>query len=140
MYDRAVLQLDYASLRLLLDSDFLRISEEQVLAVIKIWINNDFKDRQQYYGQLLRCLRFDEKVQVRGWHGLAKGRFNWDCFLQADFILEDVLEFAPSEAVKDYVISVFGQRLGCKKLVPGAGPVHDKPRFYRTWEDKRWTE
>lgn len=59
--------------------------------------------------------------------------------MQADFILEEVLDFAPSEAVKDYVISVFGKRLGCKKLVPGTGPVHDKPRFYRTWGDKSVT-
>lgn len=70
MYEREVLELSYESIYTLLVGDYLRISEEDVVRTIKMWINYDYTKRRRYYGVLLRCVRFDAKIKVK--------KFNWD--------------------------------------------------------------
>lgn len=64
MYDHGLLKLDIDTFEKILKSDFLRLSEEEVVRIIKIWTNFDFNNRKQYYGSLIKCVRFDETMTV----------------------------------------------------------------------------
>lgn len=64
MYEHALVTLTYRSIYALLLSDDLRISEEDVVRTIKMWINFDYKARIQHYSFLLKCVRFDPEMKV----------------------------------------------------------------------------
>lgn len=64
MYERALVELNYRSIYSLLLSDHLRISEEDVVRTIKMWINHEYKSRIQHYSFLLRLVRFDPEMKV----------------------------------------------------------------------------
>lgn len=61
-----VLRLDFNHILELLNSDFLMISEEDVLRTVKMWVNFDLADRRRYFKQLLRCVRPDLSVIIIG--------------------------------------------------------------------------
>lgn len=64
MYDHGLLKLDYEVFEKILKSDFLRLSEEEVVRIIKIWINHDYEQRKDHFGPLIKCVRFDEAMTV----------------------------------------------------------------------------
>lgn len=66
MYDHGLLKLDFETFEKILRSDFLRLSEEEVVRIIKIWTNFDFETRRPHFGALIKCVRFDEAMTVRG--------------------------------------------------------------------------
>lgn len=118
MYDHGLLKLDIDTFEKILKSDFLRLSEEEVVRIIKIWTNFDFENRKQHYGALIKCVRFDETMTV-------------------DFIMEEVLDFVDcSSAAKDYVISIFAKKLGYAKDISDIGPANPKVRVHRRWDPK----
>ena len=64
MYDHGLLKLDIDAFEKILKSDFLRLSEEEVVRIIKIWTNFDFVNRKEHFGMLIKCVRFDETMTV----------------------------------------------------------------------------
>lgn len=122
MFDHALLKLDYSVFERIVKSDFLRITEEEVVRSIKIWINHDYQERKKYFGPLIKCVRFDDTMSV-------------------DFLMEEVLDFADSEAengaAKDYVISILAKRLGYSKDISDLGPSNPKKRIHRRWEQTK---
>lgn len=62
----ALLELEEEHIIELLDSDHLRITEYEVLAVIKRWINHDYSERKDSWNKLLGCLRVDDSLTVSG--------------------------------------------------------------------------
>lgn len=117
MYDHGLLKLDIDSFEKVLRSDFLRLSEEEVVRIIKIWTNHAFDERRQHFGTLIKCVRFDETMKV-------------------DFIMEEVLDFVDCSAAKDYVISIFAKKLGYAKDICDIGPANPKVRVHRRWDAK----
>lgn len=65
MYNHDLLKLDYDLFEKILKSDYLRLAEEEVVRMIKIWINHDYEERRKHFGALIRCVRFDENMTVR---------------------------------------------------------------------------
>lgn len=118
MYDHELLKLDVDTFEKVLKSDFLRLSEEEVVRIIKIWINFEFQDRRKHFGTLIKCVRFDEAMTV-------------------DFIMEEVLDFVDCSAAKDYVISIFAKKLGYKKDISDIGPTNPKMRIHRRFDPKQ---
>lgn len=60
----ALVQLEENHIHELLSSDDLRITEKEVLAVIKRWIYHDFEERKESWVKLLSCLRVDYSLSV----------------------------------------------------------------------------
>lgn len=118
MYDHGLLKLDQETFEKILRSDFLRLSEEEVVRIIKIWTNFDFENRRQHFGSLIKCVRFDETMTV-------------------DFIMEEVLDFVDCSSAKDYVISIFAKKLGYAKDISDMGPSNPKVRIHRRWDHKQ---
>lgn len=64
MNEPMVLKLEESLLRELLLSDYLLISEEEVLRTIKVWVYYDFPARRDAFRRLVRCLRPDDTLTV----------------------------------------------------------------------------
>lgn len=60
------LELHSSLLRELLGSDYLCLSEEQVLRTITMWVNHNQKGRLVHMMDLLFCVRIDETMTVSG--------------------------------------------------------------------------
>lgn len=64
MYVKEVMNLDRDRIYELLSSDQLRISEEDVLKTIKMWINFGLEERREHFRGLLSCVRPDPSLSV----------------------------------------------------------------------------
>lgn len=81
-----LLHLDEERLYEILISDDLRISEVDVLRVVKVWVNYEYASRQKHFVDLIRCVRPDVNMTVSGsgWVCSAEGGKWCVCLCVAD--------------------------------------------------------
>lgn len=68
MFDPWVLKLNFSCIQRILSFDHLAISEKDAFITIKLWIQHDYKEREQYLVPLLKCIRFDPEMEVLRTH------------------------------------------------------------------------